>query len=1021
MRRQHAAWLALAAGAALIAPLATSAAAAPTAPTPAPTPILKVGKAAEALKTKRGKIDVLGIWAHPDDDAGFITPCGVWHDKYGVTCGIIMATRGEGGSNSVGPEAGPDLGLRRENEDRASHVRSGTFDIFNLDRVDFFYNTSAPLTGQIWDAEETLRRTVRIIREVQPEILVGSSPSLSAGHGNHQYAQGRMVWEASEAAADPTRFPEQLRGTGAVKTWQVKKILAGGMTTGTGGVSAANCTTGFTPAADNPFTVAGVWTGYDSPYTWAAGNTAGIAAGTGKTWAQAGREGYMAHATQARTKLTGAYNPTCTRYGVSSSRVPMQPNSAAAAGNDDAVLYGATKADPGGFPLGSLFHVDAPSYFAGAGVPFPVKVTARAGKGLIGPGKVSLGVPSGWTVSAPQSVLAITPLKSTELTFTVTPAAGAAVGRYQITAAYSGRIGAKAVTAYNDTRVELTAPVEGRFQRWGNFAEYEQWAADHDAWVGGRSAAVGQIGAGESITVPVVVTNRTTTAQSGTVALSAPAGFALDAASKPFPSLAGGASTTVNFVLTSTDPADAGGRQVTIGITTTSGAGTSSENLTMYLVPTAVIPKLATAPTVGADFPGTVLDTSRLWEGSACNPAGVDCGAGSTATVGWYGDDLYLRVKVIDDKVSAAATPDRCFGHWLEDSVEVLLDPRGASLDTSTTFKLGVFPFTDDPTGANGNGVDGPCWERDADNHQGFATGPLAATVKNAPNAPGVVVKANAPRAGGAYTDGYYTVDVKIPLADLPAAVGPTSPAPTGAQATNSLDPSYLGLNVTPYDSDRLDFIGETRLAWSPFGSQQSEPYRWGHAYLADYTPPAGRATVAPKPILPDTALQGVASPQTIFQSATRGGTISGVQPSQGLKVQAVVLTRKAVTMSVLAAVPGTIRAYLWQGDPKAVQVWNSSCVGGDPYGFDTCALPKDITAAPWAPDMGGHVLGSKTVAVPLGRSTVSIPIDSATYGKLASDSQLLVSWAQRGISTSRAGDGVDAWAFPIETFSNRK
>ncbi len=95
----------------------------------------------------------MGEWAHPDDDTSIIGPCGVWHDRYGTKCGVIMVTRGEGGGNSAGTELGPDLGLRRENEDRVAHYRSGTVDIFNLDRIDFFYNQSAPLTQYFWDSE----------------------------------------------------------------------------------------------------------------------------------------------------------------------------------------------------------------------------------------------------------------------------------------------------------------------------------------------------------------------------------------------------------------------------------------------------------------------------------------------------------------------------------------------------------------------------------------------------------------------------------------------------------------------------------------------------------------------------------------------------------------------------------------------------------------------------------------------------------------------------------------------------
>ena len=59
------------------------------------------------------KINVMGEWAHPDDDTSIIGPCGVWHARYTdasgkpIRCGIIMITRGEGGGNAVGTEIGP--------------------------------------------------------------------------------------------------------------------------------------------------------------------------------------------------------------------------------------------------------------------------------------------------------------------------------------------------------------------------------------------------------------------------------------------------------------------------------------------------------------------------------------------------------------------------------------------------------------------------------------------------------------------------------------------------------------------------------------------------------------------------------------------------------------------------------------------------------------------------------------------------------------------------------------------------
>jgi LmbE family N-acetylglucosaminyl deacetylase len=157
--------------------------------------------AAPYTADKAVKINVMGEWAHPDDDTGFIGPCAVWHARYGTRCGFVMITRGEGGGNATGTEIGQSLGLRRENEDRVAHYRSGTIDVFNIDSVDFFYNQSAPLTRFFW-GNDTLRRIVRIIRTTQPDVYLGYTPTFAAGHGNHQQA-GRFTSEAMIAAADP--------------------------------------------------------------------------------------------------------------------------------------------------------------------------------------------------------------------------------------------------------------------------------------------------------------------------------------------------------------------------------------------------------------------------------------------------------------------------------------------------------------------------------------------------------------------------------------------------------------------------------------------------------------------------------------------------------------------------------------------------------------------------------------------------------------------------------------------------
>lgn len=1007
---------------------------------------LVVKEASQSSSTNPEKIDVMGIWAHPDDDAGLTTPCGVWHDLYGTRCGIILATRGEGGSNSVGSEAGPDLGLRRENEDRNSHVRSGTTDIFYLDRVDFFYNTSAPLTEKAWDADETLRRTVRIIRETQPEVLVTWTASLAAGHGNHQEA-GRLTWEAAAAAADPTKFPEQLTGPDAVSTWQVRRILESPHTAGTGAGSGENCMASFVSDPTNPYPVVGTWTGYDAhdtnvegkpAFTWAPGSSpvSGVADGTVKSWAQVGREGARAHATQARTMQKTPYDPTCQRWSMPWSVAPIHEAGDSDAGRDDTLLLGATKDDTGGFPAGSLFYGTADTYRLGRGESTKVTVHMSSGKGMLPAGEVALTAPDGWTVSEPQKVSGITGKDST-LTFTVTAADDAALEVSHVGIRYTSDDGR--TTAYNQTYFQGVPAVQGTFQRWGNFAEYESWMERTGAYSGGLSEATDRIGAGESISVPVVVTNRSSEPASGTATLSTQDGaFSLKEASLPFTDVAPGESTTLTFTVTHTDPRDAGSRTVPFTLNTVSGSSTSEETLTMYVVPSTVIPQLSAAPKVDGDVSGdeygTKLDLSTRWEGADCEST-TDCGEGSQAGVGWYGDSLYSWVKVTDDRASAAATPDRCFGHWLVDSTELLIDPSGRSDDTSTTFKLGVFPFTDDATGTNGNGVNGPCWERDADNHQGFSTGPLADTVTNGRNAEGVEVAAHAVRdADGTYTEGSWIVEVRIPFADLPATIAGTSAAPTGDLATNTVDPDYVGFNITPYDSDNQDFIGDTRLAWSAFGSVQSEPYRWGHAYLEGYRGPGvsesnivtGIIGDVDEPTIPQTALQGTSSPETIYQSAVHGTTIAGLQPGDGVTIDPkdVTITPSSVTIKV-SGYAGTINAYLWKGDPRFTPVWTSSCSfaeGQIDYGFDACST-SDGKARPWQPDMSGHLLGTASGKVSDG--TVTIPITQAVYDSLVSEAtmptassngfgpRLLISYRSKTEPYGAEG-GVDAWSMPI-------
>jgi hypothetical protein len=244
--------------------------------------------------------------------------------------------------------------------------------------------------------------------------------------------------------------------------------------------------------------------------------------------------------------------------------------------------------------------------------------------------------------------------------------------------------------------------------------------------------------------------------------------------------------------------------------------------------------------------------------------------------VTWYDDALYVLVQVKDDKQGSALDAADCKRHWRTDSVEIALDPRGDAENTSTTFKTGILPLT-----AAGGGR--ACFERDADNHQGPGTS----------TAPGMSVASS---VSSPYTG--YTVETKIPLADLPAAV----------------DPSRLALNIFVYDSDTTDKTGQTRIGWSTWGGVQGDPYRWGLATLPGYTPPPDRPTKAPPPVMPSTAALSVNSPQSIIQAASTHVPLAAgpATPGSARLVGHPVVSDGSTTFHLHTTVPGTVYAYVW-------------------------------------------------------------------------------------------------------------
>jgi hypothetical protein len=75
---------------------------------------------------------------------------------------------------------------------------------------------------KLWDKDKILGDMVWVIRKFRPDVMICRFPTTGeGGHGNHT-ASAILAQEAFSAAADPKRYPEQLKDVGV---WQAKRLL----------------------------------------------------------------------------------------------------------------------------------------------------------------------------------------------------------------------------------------------------------------------------------------------------------------------------------------------------------------------------------------------------------------------------------------------------------------------------------------------------------------------------------------------------------------------------------------------------------------------------------------------------------------------------------------------------------------------------------------------------------------------------------------------------------------------------
>ena len=405
----------------------------------------------------------------------------------------------------------------------------------------------------------------------------------------------------------------------------------------------------------------------------------------------------------------------CNTFTQIASRVPFDATSTATT----AMFQGASIPAPGGLPLGTELYLTSDRFDVAAGraVPRDGARARREERPVEGHG---VAVASG-RLDRHRRTASSRPLKGgkeSTATFTVTPSASAAAGRQRIAATLT----ADGATGQTDLAVRVVPAVQGTVQRLPQVAQFEQWARDTGVpQLGGLVKPVLPIGVGETRSVRVDLHNWSGQAQSGSVSLTLPAGFSASPASRPYSGLAAGGDTSVTFDVTNTNTAlptaNQGGTNgdYDSSVTTTSGAGSSSETFGLELVPVTTIPQAPAAPVVNGvegagEYPGPALDLSRLWEGSPCDSA-ADCSG--TAKVAWRGDDLYFARPRHRRRARDEGHADRLQAPLADRLGRDRARPARPVREHGDDVQDGHLPDDERPARQP------PCFERDADNHQG--------------------------------------------------------------------------------------------------------------------------------------------------------------------------------------------------------------------------------------------------------------------------------------------------------------
>jgi LmbE family N-acetylglucosaminyl deacetylase/phosphatidylethanolamine-binding protein (PEBP) family uncharacterized protein len=165
------------------------------------------------------RASILMVTAHPDDEDGGMLALET--RGTGARGALMSLTRGEGGQNAMSPDMYDALGLVRTQELLAADRYYGVEQFWGTS-IDYGFSKTREEALERWGHDRVLSDVVRVVRMTRPlvitSVFIGAATD---GHGQHQVS-GQMAQEAWLAAADPTKFPEQIAE--GLRPWKALKI-----------------------------------------------------------------------------------------------------------------------------------------------------------------------------------------------------------------------------------------------------------------------------------------------------------------------------------------------------------------------------------------------------------------------------------------------------------------------------------------------------------------------------------------------------------------------------------------------------------------------------------------------------------------------------------------------------------------------------------------------------------------------------------------------------------------------------